>query len=289
MMKARRFLVIFLALSMLISLVSANFAFAVGEETALSGKGTKTEPYLISDTAAFVAFRDSVNIGETYEGKFVKLTADIDISAAIANGGSANMSWTPIGDHDTPFKGSFDGNGHRITGLYINGISAYQGLFGCVGSEGAIQNLCVDGTVKGGAQVGGIVGANLYGTIQNCCYTGSVTGSDYVGGVVGENYGVAALCYNAGTVKAGSYTGGVVGRNEGGTVTNCYNTGEVTVSSGLSGGVIGYVGGVVGYNYGTIENCYSAGAVTGEQYAGGVAGNHWGRHHYKLLLPKRHG
>lgn len=60
-------------------------------------------------------------------------------------------------DNSTPFNGVFDGNGHMISGLYIDSDSDYQGLFGRI-DGGVVQDLTVDGTVKGDEYIGGIVG-----------------------------------------------------------------------------------------------------------------------------------
>ena len=198
---------------------------------------------------------------------------DIDLN------GSEENPWTPIGniideeDLDSfGYTGTFDGNGHTISGLYINSSDKYQGLFGYVSGSGKVQNLSVSGSVKGKWYVGGVVGFNFSGTVTNCAFSGSVSGSEYVGGVVGDNGGTVENCYNTGSVtSSGSPVGGVVGYNDsGGSVTNCYNTGTVTGTDDYVGGV----GGVVGWNIssGNVTNCYNTGAVSGGKYVGGVVG-----------------
>ena len=110
------------------------------------------------------------------------------------------------------------------------------------------------------------------GTVQNLGVDGTVNGIYYVGGVVGRNDGTITNCYNTGDVSGGSeglFAGGVVGDNSNGTVTNCRNTGTVSGSC--------YVGGVVGFNYnGTVTNCYNTGDVSGDGYVGGVVGTNYG-------------
>ncbi len=84
---------------------------------------------------------------------------------------------------------------------------------------------------------------------------GSISGGERVGGIAGENYGTVTNCYNAGDVSGSTdYCGGIVGANHG-TVTNCYNAGDV------SGGT-DYCGGIVGVNHGTVTNCYNTGSVS---------------------------
>ena len=224
---------------------------------------------------------------------------DIDLN------GSEENPWTPIGNSSQQYSGTFDGDGHTISGLYIDSRADYQGLFGYLstdgGNTGTVQNLSVSGTVSGGmfvggvvglnhgsvencynigkvsgtgvgggAGVGGVVGGNDSGTVKNCYNTGAVSGGESVGGVVGDNGGTVENCYNTGNISAiRKYVGGVVGWSDSGTVKNCYNTGKV---SGPNSG-ISYVGGVVGLNFGgTVTNCYNTGAVSGGEDVGGVVG-----------------
>ena len=106
------------------------------------------------------------------------------------------------------------------------------------------------------------------GSVQNVTLEGgSIKGSNAVGGVVGWNEGgTVSNCYNTGDVEGNSDVGGVVGYN-GGTVSNCNNTGDVTGSGNN-------VGGVVGRNYGsgTVSNCNNTGDVSGSGSVGGVVG-----------------
>ena len=147
------------------------------------------------------------------------LTADIDLTG---------KTWTPIGNYDNQYTGTFDGNGHIITGLTVNqGRTDYVGLIGGLGTGGKVQNVTLtDVSVTGYMNVGGVVGANDKGTVTACTASGDVTGTgNHVGGVVGYNTNSSTVtaCYHAnGTVSgpAGT-TGGVVGCNND-TVTACY-------------------------------------------------------------------
>ena len=101
---------------------------------------------------------------------------------------------------------------------------------------------------------------------------GKIIGRSYIGGVAGYlEGGTITNCCNSVEVSGGSAVGGVAGYNiEGGTITSCYNTGAVSGSESSQ-----YVGGVAGRNEGTITNCYNTGAVTGSDSnnnVGGVAG-----------------
>ena len=262
------------------------------------GSGTAEEPYLIADGAQLARFASMVNGGQTSING--KLTADILLNDTEGweNWGSTAPAhtWTPIGNSwENQFTGTLDGDGHSVSGIYINSEAECQGLVGYLYNGGTLQNLGVKASyIKGGYRVGGLCGWNDGGTVTNCYNTGNVTGTgnyvgglcgwndggtvtncyntgnvtgtgDYVGGVCGYNDGTVTNCYNTGSVAGNIRVGGVCG-NSWGTVTNCYNTGNVT-------GTGDYVGGVCGDNYiGTVTNCYNTGSVEGNDYVGGVCG-----------------
>ena len=95
-------------------------------------------------------------------------------------------------------------------------------------------------------------------------------GNDHVGGVCGNNAGTITNCYNAGNLTAielGATIGGICGYNNGGTVTNCYNTGTVTAT-----GTVASVGGVCGCSTELILNCYNIGTVTAASSDADISG-----------------
>lgn len=210
--------------------------------------------FQIATAEQLAGLAELVNAGYTFEGKTIKLTADILLNDTEGwenwNESTKGLNtWTPIGNSwDNPFTGTLDGDGHSVSGIYINSTANYQGLVGVLGSGGTLQNLGVKASyIKGGYHVGGVCGSS-WGTVSNCYNTGSVTGSYAVGGVCGTNDGTVTNCYNTGSVTGSFYVGGVCGYNELDTVTNCYNTGNVTGNN--------QVGGVCGQNDATVTNCY---------------------------------
>ena len=272
-------------------------AGAITATPPTTGDGTKENPYQITNPGELYWFAGLVN-GTLTNDSGNPITADTDACAKLTKNitinenvlkddGSLNSGtfeqWTPIGDNIYRYTGTFDGNGHTISGLYVNSDAQNVGLFGCVGTNGKIQNVgVVDSYISAtanGAIVGGVCGYNE-GSIKNCYNTGEVTGEgavSYVGGVCGKNYnGTIENCYNTGEVTgegAGSDVGGVCGKNYG-SIENSYNTGEVTGE-----GEVSYVGGVCGNNDGTIRNSYNTGEVTGKgagSDVGGVCGNNIG-------------
>ncbi|MBQ8429460.1 MAG: hypothetical protein IJX30_05145, partial [Clostridia bacterium] len=215
--------------------------------------------YQISNAGQLYWFAAVVNGGTTNANAVLvkDITINTGVLAEIAKetpDTSGFLTWTPIGNSSNEYAGTFDGNGHSISGIYINGTSDDQGLFGWV-KNGTVKNVTVlDSYIKGGQSVGGVVGYNDRGTVQNCYNTGAVSGADYVGGVVGWNFGsndggTVQNCYNSGTVSSESGVGGVVGYNDKGTVQNCYNTGAVNGTTSV-GGVVGDKSG------GAVANCY---------------------------------
>jgi hypothetical protein len=90
------------------------------------------------------------------------------------------------------FKGTFDGNGFTISGIYVNSQSDYQGLF--AKSNGTVKNLGVIASyVKGRSDVGGLVGDNTLSSVINNSYsTVKVTGGEYdIGGLLGKNSSIS--------------------------------------------------------------------------------------------------
>ena len=95
-------------------------------------------------------------------------------------------------------------------------------------------------------------------------------GNNFVGGVCGRNDGTITNCYNAGNltaIESSATIGGICGYNNGGTVTNCYNTGTVTAT-----GSVASVGGVCGCSIELISNCYNIGTVTATSSGADISG-----------------
>ena len=256
----------------------------------LDGDGVKDEVYEISSAGQLYWFAELVNgtlgiVSQNTSANAV-LTNDITVNDSVLNeDGILNAdkadkfrTWMPIGfyydiNHDdlpemVYYKGSFDGNGHTISGLYLNNKEQGDaGLFGQISEEAEIRNVgVINSYFYGDYRIGGICGSN-YGTIINS-YNSSIVKSDdiAIGGVCGANFGTITNSYNSGNISSSSrYVGGVCGVNEeSGKITNSYNSGS------LSGNE--YVGGICGYNLNMITNC----CYDKDKYTGNGVGNNSG-------------
>lgn len=212
----------------------------------------------ISTAEGLFYFAKKVNAGNNFAGKTVTLANDIDLN---------NEKWTPIGVYGDknnpamPFKGTFDGQNHAVTGLKVeesrkNGV----GFFGKV-YTGTIKNLTVEGSVStsGCNYVGGIVGHG-YATITNCTFKGSVGSTDtmQVGGIAGSGGFTVTNCSVYGDVTAECWAGGIVGNcQDGGAYTNCYVEGTISSKSTFWGGGAAGITPVPLYPSQVISGCYS--------------------------------
>lgn len=234
------------------------------------GDGTENNPYLIEDETMLRRLASSVVGNNTYEGKYLKLGADIEISEA--------KEWTPIGNDKTNFKGSFDGDGKTIKGININNSLNNQGLFGIIGDTGTVKNIIAEGSINASLNSGGICATN-YGNIKRCKnkITVVASGGYGAGGITARNEGIIDECCNLSNIsilKDYDSVGGIAGYNLG-IIKKCYNTGTISVPTYAVGGIAGHnsINGISGYIY----NCYNNANVTGgiANYNGGIVGG-WG-------------
>lgn len=237
------------------------------EVVSFLGKGTEADPYQISTAA---------DLTQVYRKGYYKLMNDIDLTDYI-NQFSPSEGWQSIG-RDGSETIHFDGDGHKITGLWCNSTRDNTGLFSCF-ANGTIKNLTVETAngkkVKGGSNTGILIGKMINGTVENCHVSGTVGDGTPVGGMVGLfDGGKISKCQanvTISTTLATSYVGGLVGTITGGTIDQCVTTGTLTATGKES-----YVGGLVGKNSATMTNCYSTAAVTSSYNAAGIVAYNYG-------------
>ena len=196
-----------------------------------------------------------------------------DIDASITSTWNSGAGFVPIGA-GTSFTGNLDGQGHTISGLFINRPSDQNvGLISYLGTGAAVSNVGVIGaTVTGHTTVGAIAGNN-YGAVTNVYSSGSVTAiSAGAGGLVGYNFQTVSNGYSSSTVSGPLYVGGAIGLNNcgssgcatnPGSVSQVYATGAVTgtgASPSAVGGLIGFNGDSITASY---WDTYTSGKTSG--------------------------
>ena len=265
------------------------------------GAGTVDNPYLISSGSDLAFLRAQVNGGNTYEGKYFKLTKSIDL----------NKNSLMIGNSATNgFAGTFDGNNCSILNINTQETTTgqYSALFKYLLVGGKVCNLSTYGNYNQVIKMNGVIVGTNNGTIENCTnyvsitpaegatvgevhrYTaaiasisygsiisctnyGNITGEEYASGITSKIYAGSVIenCVNYGTITGkGWRTAGIVGMADGGSVTECVNYGNVT--TGATGNESS-AGGIVGRSAATISKCTNYGDITGGvYYTGGIVG-----------------
>ena len=245
--------------------------------TGMTGKGTEAEPFVLKTADHLAWFRDYVN--DDHLSACAKIADDvkeIDMSTVCHKADTekqvAELSWTPIGNFDNNYQGTFDGNGKTISNLYINATSEFAGFFGYL-AGGNIKNITFDNAKvnsTGNYYTGilaGYAGSCIFENIKtlgNC----SVEGKQITGGIAGIAEGNISNCENHAKVKGTGSLGGILGMYYGSdnSITSCANYGAVTGTYRQVGGMVGY------FDSGTIQNSANYGDITGRDNVGNLIG-----------------
>ncbi len=288
----KKFLVFALTAAMLLSMVVIGTSAAdvdVWDGTVATsfsaGTGTEADPYVIATAEELAYLAAKVQAGDPATGEYYVLATDLDL---------AKLEWTPIGiyiksgnEANCSFAGSFDGQGHTISGLSVTTTDAtiFCGLFGRVDTEGYLKNLIIaDSNITAESNSAGALGGRITAKeISSIVVKEDVTtnGTSSVGGVAGRiigadaKYLVSYATVITSTVDSGCFGGGIAATLGGGaTLSYSANFGSVSGVGAFHGGLVGITGGDSGS--GSIYNCVNFGDVTynGEKswYVGGIAG-----------------
>nr|WP_325194155.1 GLUG motif-containing protein [uncultured Oscillibacter sp.] len=220
------------------------------------------------------------------QGKTVYLEADIDLTGT---------DFVPI----PTFGGTFEGQGHTISGLSLTGSGNVRGLFRYIQPSGVVRDLSVEGWIDPTDRkntLGGIAGSNQ-GLLSNCSFHGTVRGADYIGGLVGTNESTGQIinCTFSGAVTGEHYVGGIAGQN-GGSIIRCANSGSINttevdaelnldnlnqeqLNAAENVPVCTDIGGITGFSSGILQSCVNTGAVGYAHVGyniGGIAGRQSG-------------
>lgn len=239
--------------------------------------------YYILNTDRFLEFAENCRLDSYSEGLTVMLCRDIDLS-------DTGFTGIPI------FSGTFEGNGHTVTGLQLAMEGSNTGLFRYLTETAVVRDLHITGDVTPGgtgSTAGSLAGVNA-GTVENCSFEGNVIGIDSIGGLVGTNQltGSIANCTVSGIVNGHHFVGGIAGSNYG-VIKNCENHAQVnitleqndvdleditldTILNSESAVTVTDIGGICGTGTGVIRGCDNHGRIGYPQVGyniGGIAGS----------------
>jgi len=212
-----------------------------------------SNPILISQAGQLAYLAEQVYQGNTFAGKYFKMTNDIDLNKY----NFMSIGWYITTTNNRPFSGNFDGGGFKILNLNINrndNAQTSNGLFGYV-KDGSISNLGIvaESTISVGGVCAGLVAYGNNVNISDSYNKASVKGSSQVGGIMGYGVGNNTIknCYNVGSLilntssSANKYIGGLAGYFKSGIISYSYNVGNVSCSLAdltTIGGVLGIAG-----------------------------------------------
>ena len=226
--------------------------------------------YTLDSVAEFRGFQ-KLAAKNNFHNIEIKLGTNIDLNSGWEAGETAPTTvWTPIGrlatnaDSIIPFRGTFNGQGHTIKGIYVNSGSDRIGLFAATGADAVIKDFTLE---------------NSYIKSTKDSNTGAV------GSVVGRLGGTLDTIKSSAIVKmsGAQYAGGLVGdiNTMGAIITNCWFDGSV---SGAGGHHALLLGGVQGATTCDITHCLATGTIAFGGDTGGLVGTVWDSTNFKSTL-----
>lgn len=271
---------------------AVNIKYPETAQINFEGQGTQTDPYQIKKAEDMFNLSRLLEQGMTFAGKYLSLENDINFS------NYAPGEYIPIGDATNKFAGNFNGKGHTLIGIKLEGRGyPYVGVFGYLDANGVVTGLKINGlgvqasgdnvgSIVGmndgliekcevlntqlfttGAMTGGIAGGSS-GIIRDCSFMGNVYGIGSQGGIVGQGINEISNCQVRGNIKIqGFYTtkgrdcGGIAGVFSAGTMNDCTATGMISDTYGR-----GALGGLIGrtlYNA-EVNRCFTAMSISGK-------------------------
>lgn len=231
----------------------------------------------------FLNFANSCRLDSYSVGLTVILCSDLDLTGK-------DFSGIPS------FSGTFEGNGHTISGLDICANGSNLGLFRYLTASATVKDLHLEGTIAPGgsaSNIGALAGQN-FGTIENCSFNGNISGNQNIGGLVGINQlsGIIENSTVTGSFHGNHFIGGIAGNNFG-VVRNCESYAAVNTTveenrvsledisvdsftSSESVATVTDIGGICGAGTGIIRDCINYGSIGYPQIGyniGGIAGS----------------
>ncbi len=335
----RRLTALLCLLALLCPLLGSALAFAAdlpgedslpiwngGSAESYAGSGTSGNPYLITSGEELALLAQQVRSGETFAGKYFRLTADIQLNETDQfhrwESTPPARRWLPIGGYATvalqsaedyadqlaegalfvrteegysaakgyqsgviyyrkaTFNGIFDGDGHTVSGMFVDSDAPCAGLFGVL-LDATVRNLHLqDCYVQGREQVGLLAGSLTSDSalaIQNCTVAGTAVGDHAVGLLIGSGEAADSAkvtvgqCRTNGAVRSSAQAGGLLGNWNSSailTVTDCQSAGRIQCDQ-AAGGLIGQLNGTQVQ----LSDCHNHAAIPGKDQIGGLIGD----------------
>jgi hypothetical protein len=218
--------------------------------------------------------------GRAWDENWVQ-TSNIDASETIlwnivdhdndASTDSIPMGFQPISwnsNISNTFTGSYNGQGHIISNLYIHSSHGSEvGLWGNI-SHSKIENVVLENAqICGNYDVGGLVGYSYKSVISNCNVTGTIKANGNTGGIIGsERESDICNCTSRASISSGNDAGGIAGISYYGNYNLCKGLGTVAGENDV-GSLIGDI------TNGSITICEGSGGCSGMNRIGGLAGS----------------
>ena len=217
--------------------------------------------------AGFLMIRANGGGKITFEGVTIKLARDLIINQGSVEdyiGSGITPQSLPALNSNYEFRGTFDGQGHTISGVYLQcTTSGIKGLFGGLGKNAVIKDLTLDNCYAGSANVAtkntlGILAARVIG--QNVTISGVKITNMYMKESTESFYGIGAI---VGRVDATATL----------TLENCEVTGKIDFATKGTriGSLIGFVSSDAKTKV-TVNNCTAKVDITGLDTCGGLIG-----------------
>lgn len=228
--------------------------------------------------ASFANLRNRTTVSDVYgelKGITYLLMADIELAGS--------KDWSVVcPNNDTPFNGTFDGQGYSISHLTISKSNSSVSMFGYVGSsntKGCVKNLCLKDVKIATTSVGissqscALVGFLENSSVSNCCVSGIISAKMNASGLIGQSIGSRIEnCYNLASATipvSGRCVGGIVGETSRTRISFCYNAGNVSCGTDyITGMKIGALCGVIPTYLDTLSNCFYLNTTTDNAYPG---------------------
>ncbi|MBO4854240.1 MAG: hypothetical protein J5482_03765 [Oscillospiraceae bacterium] len=260
--------------------------------------GTESDPYILKDIGDLYGFAEQSQT-DNFAGKTIKLGADIDLNPgfiATTDGftdgkDGTPIQWKSIGSTSNYFKGIFDGDGHTISGLYqntgANTGNLYLGLFAATSGVSTVKNFHLENSFiySNGMRFGSIAGdgcGNFQDIYSNAIIVTGSRDAGIVGGMIGYFDGEKNVTYSnlhfGGTLTGDGYwIGGILGQaansaNTTLTIENCRNSGAVSTSYAVAGGMVGIVNTTKSSVTVNIAGCWNSGTVSAPSNCGVFVG-----------------